>query len=79
MWLFLLIHCALLALPAEIWLARYIARKRRAGLPIFDYRSTAARLARMPFPKWPNGREVLMAATVGAAIWATLFWNHVAP
>jgi hypothetical protein len=51
MWLFLLIHSALLGLPAEIWLARYVARKRRAGLPIFDYRSAGSPSRPHAFPE----------------------------
>jgi hypothetical protein len=70
---------AIAIVPASIWLIRRIARQRRAGLPIFDHRTIAARLAHMPSPKRPNRREALMIAAVGAALLATLLCAGVLP
>lgn len=51
------------------------ARRRRAGLPIFDFSGVRSRLASMPYPKWPNLGEALMLVALSAAIWAALVWS----
>jgi hypothetical protein len=74
--LFPIVFCELLVV---FWFEMRAARRRRAGLPIFDQERLRARVASMPSPKWPNLRETLMLAALGTAIWATLIWGHVVP
>jgi hypothetical protein len=67
------------ALLGTFLLEAYAARRRRAGLPVFDHRRMRDRLASMPSLRYPNLRETLTLAVLGAAIWATLIWGHVVP
>ncbi|HEV3300804.1 MAG TPA: hypothetical protein VG055_14235 [Planctomycetaceae bacterium] len=61
-----------------VWLARYVTRRRRANLPLFDHRKVAAWLAGQPRPKLPNRRETLILA-IAAVIGVLLYFSYELP
>jgi hypothetical protein len=61
-----------------VWLARYVTRRRRANLPLFDHRKVAAWVAGQPRPKLPNRRETLILA-IAAVIGVLLYFSYELP